>query len=245
MGFRSILALVALLFVATACTTGSNLPQPAQAGGPGALPPQIEREVGPVYTSRSLQSFVDQVGRRLVADSHLAGNFRFYVLDDPVPNAHAISSGYVFVTRGLLALIEDEAELAAAFGHELGHIEMKHAAQRERVRRNVSDAAIKAAIASGSVTVGRSVAHDGLMALRRYSRDQELEADRVGVSYLVRAGYRGDAMATLVEKLQLQARLEDELMGSAPDTASDRSALSTHPNPEQRLAALQRLELAR
>ncbi|SKA03283.1 Putative Zn-dependent protease [Enhydrobacter aerosaccus] len=241
MGFRSILALIALLFVATACTSGNNLPQP---GASEALPPQIEREVGPVYTSRDLQSLVDRVGRRVVADSRLPGSFRFYVLDDPIPNAHAISSGYVFVTRGLLALIEDEAELAAAFGHELGHIELKHAAQRERVRRDVTDAAVKAAIASGSVSVGRSVARDGLLALRRYSRDQELEADRVGLGYLVHAGYRGDAMATLIEKLQLQARLEDEIMGPSSDTA-DRSALSTHPNPEQRLAALQTLPAAR
>lgn len=244
MGFRSFLALAAVLFAATACTSGNNLPQPAATGTSAALPPQIEREVGPVYASPKLQSFVDQVGRRLVADSRLSGSFRFYVLDDPVPNAHAISSGYVFVTRGLLALVEDEAELAAAFGHELGHIELKHAAQRERIRRDATDAAIKAAVASGSVSVGRSVARDGLIALRRYSRDQELEADRVGVSYIVSAGYRGDAMATLIEKLQLQARLEDELMGAVPDT-SDRSALSTHPNPEQRLAALRVLEAAR
>lgn len=243
MGFRSTLALVALLFVAAGCTGGRSPPPPSAPGDAAGLPPQIEREVGPVYTSRNLQSFVDQVGRRLVADAKLPGTFRFYVLDDPVPNAHAISSGYVFVTRGLLALVEDEAELAAAFGHELGHIEMRHAAQRERVRKDVTDAAVKAAVASGSVSVGRSVAQDGLLTLRRYSREQELEADRVGVSYLVRAGYRGDAMATLIEKLRLQSRLEDEIMGAASD-GGDRSALSTHPNPGQRLAALATIEAA-
>ncbi len=243
MVFRSILALAALLFVASACTSGNNLPQ-TTASGPDTLPPQIEREVGPVYTSRDLQSFVDHVGHKVAAEARLPGTFHFFVLDDPVPNAHAVSSGYVFVTRGLLAMIDDEAELAAAFGHELGHIEMKHAAQRERVRRGVTDAAIKAAIASGSVSVGRSVARSGLLALRRYSRDQELEADRVGVGYIVRSGYRGDAMATLIEKLQLQARLEDELMGPAPD-GGDRNAFSTHPDPDQRLAALRTVDIAR
>src|SRR6185437_5193412 len=133
---RSILALVALLFTACACTNGNDPSQSAAAAGPAALPPQIEREVGPVYASRSLQAFVDRVGQKVVANSRLPGTFHFYVLDDPVANAHAISTGYVFVTRGLLALIDDEAELAAAFGHELGHIEKRHAAERERLRRD-------------------------------------------------------------------------------------------------------------
>jgi predicted Zn-dependent protease len=238
------LALLALLFAASACSTGSNTPQTSSARGEETLPPQIEREVGPVYTSRTLQAFVDRVGQKVAKESNLPGPFHFFVLDDPVPNAHAVSSGYVFVTRGLLALVDDEAELAAAFGHELGHIEKKHAAKRERVRRDVTDAAVNAAVVSGSVTVGKSVAREGLLALRRYSRDQELEADRLGVSYIVRAGYRGDAMTTLIEKLQLQARLEDELMGPTPDS-DDRSALSTHPGPEQRLLALRLVDLNR
>jgi predicted Zn-dependent protease len=242
--FRSILALIALLFAASACSTGNHPPQTSSASGPETLPPQIEREVGPAYSSRTLQAFVDRVGQKVANESNLPGPFHFFVLDDPVPNAHAISSGYVFVTRGLLALIDDEAELAAAIGHELGHIEKKHAAKRERVRRDVTDAAVNAAVASGSVTVGRSVAREGLLALRRYSRDQELEADRLGVGYIVGAGYRGDAMTTLIEKLQLQARLEDELMGPTPET-DDRSALSTHPGPEQRLLALRVIDPAR
>jgi predicted Zn-dependent protease len=234
---RSISALIALLFTACACTTGNDPSQGAAATGPASLPPQIEREVGPVYVSPTLQAFVDRVGQKVVAQSRLPGTFHFYVLDDPVANAHAISNGYVFVTRGLLALIDDESELAAAFGHELGHIEKRHAAQRERLRRDVTDSAIRAAVASGSATVGRSVAQEGLLALRRYSRDQELEADRIGLSYIIRAGYRGGAMTSLIEKLQLEARLEDELMGPASD-AADRGALSTHPDPVQRLAAL-------
>jgi predicted Zn-dependent protease len=239
--FRRILALAALLLV-SACSSGTILPQ--ASGTAAKLPPEIEREVGPVYASAGLQAFVDRVGQKVVASSHLPGSFRFFVLDDPIANAHAISTGYVFVTRGLLALIDDEAELAAAFGHELGHIELRHAAQRERVRRDVTDAAINATVASGSVTVGRSVAREGLLALRRYSRDQELEADRAGVGYLVGAGYRGNAMSTLIEKLQLQAKLEDEILGPSPD-GNDRGALSTHPDPDQRLAALRSIDATR
>ena len=74
-------------------------------------------------------------------------------------------SNYVFVTRGLLASLDDEAELAAALGHELGHLAQHHAAQRARARQGVLDAAVEAAVVTGSVTVGRSVARDGLLAL--------------------------------------------------------------------------------
>jgi predicted Zn-dependent protease len=85
------------------------------------------------------------------------------------------------------------------------------------------DAAVDAAMKSGSVTVGRSVARDGLMRLRRYSRDQELEADRVGVGYITRAGYRSDAMITLIEKLRRQSSLEDQVSGQ-PEDSRDPSA---------------------
>lgn len=240
MFFRRVLALFALLITASACTVGNNPPQ-AAVSAPQTLPPELAREVGAIYTSPGLQSFVDRVGQKVVSSSGLTGSYRFFVLDDPVPNAHAISSGYVFVTRGLLAVIDDEAELAAAFGHELGHLTQHHAAQRERVRRAVTEAAANAAATSGSVTVGRSVAREGLLALRRYSRDQELEADRVGVDLVTRAGYRGDAMTTLIDKLELESRLENELMGVAAD-AGEPNAFATHPDPDERLLALRVLK---
>jgi predicted Zn-dependent protease len=99
------------------------------------------------------------------------------------------------------------------------------------------DAAVDAALKSGSITVGRSVARDGMILLRRYSRDQELEADRVGVGYVTRAGYRGDAMITLIEKLRRQSTLEDRAYGQ-PEEGREPSALSTHPAADDRLVAL-------
>jgi predicted Zn-dependent protease len=246
--FRRFLAFVVLplaLLVAGACTLDNTPPQTA-AGGLGAtLPPEIEKQVGPAYQSPDLQAMVNRVGQKLVSRSGLNGNYRFFILDEPVANAHAIGPNYVFVTRGLLAVIDDEAELAAAFGHELGHVTLHHAAERERERKVVMDAAIKAAVASGSITVGRSVAREGMIELRRYSRDQELEADRAGVGYLVRAGYRGSAMASLIEKLRRQSKLEDDILGPAFDPEDQASALSTHPAPDERLAALQSVDDAR
>lgn len=239
MVFRGLVALLVLAVLAGGCTSGSISPQSTAtvAQGGDALPRDVERIVGPAYAAPHLQAFVHRVGQRLVAQAGVPGSYRFFVLDQAVANAHALSNGYIFVTRGLLALMDDEAELAAAIGHELGHLVERHATQREQARRVVMDAAVNAALKSGSVTVGRSVARDGLMELRRYSRDQELDADRVGVDYITRAGYRSDAMITLIEKLRRQSNLEDQAMGK-PEDARDPSALSTHPAADDRLVAL-------
>jgi predicted Zn-dependent protease len=236
--FRGLVALLVLTVLAGGCASGGMLPQTAATGAQGdTLPIEIEKAVGPAYPAPHLQAFVGRVGQRLVTRAGVPGSYRFFVLDQPVANAHALSNGYVFVTRGLLALMDDEAELAAALAHELGHLTERHAAQRERARRGVMDAAVDATLKSGSVTVGRSVARDGLVQLRRYSRDQELEADRVGVGYITRAGYRGDAMMTLIEKLRRESNLEDRAMGQL-ETGRDPSALSTHPAADDRLVAL-------
>lgn len=229
--------LVALLLAVGACATGNSSQITAPAGSLPVLPAVIEREVGGAYPDAALQAYVDRVGQKLVRSSALTGTYRFVVLDLPVVNAHALT-GYVFVTRGLLAVLDDEAELAAALGHELGHLTQRHAAQRAQARQGVLEAAVEAAATTGSVTVGRSVARDGLIALRRYSREQELEADRIGLGYVVQAGYRSSAMASLIDRLRQQAQLEAQLLGEAPDSFDQRSATSTHPAPFERKGAL-------
>jgi predicted Zn-dependent protease len=242
--FRILAALLALLLLAGGCTPGAISTTAPTAQG-DTLPPDVEKLVGPAYASPQLQALVNRIGQRLVSRSAVPGSFRFYVLDQPEANAHALQSGYVFVTRGLVSLANDEAELAAAMGHELGHITERHAAQREQQQRQIMDAAIDAAMKSGSITVGRSVARDGLLKLRSYSRDQELDADRVGVGYLTRAGYRGDALVTLIQNLQRQNRLEEQMLGRATGEGRERNALSTHPGAAERLTALAGLAAAR
>ena len=246
MEIRRILALVALLAGVVACAPAVAPPSTSAAAATGrgtiVVPREIEKLVGPADQDAALQAYVDRVGQRVVAAAGVGG-FRFVVLDSPVANAHAVQS-YVFVTRGLLALLENEAELAAAIGHELGHLVQRHAAQRARVRQDVLDAAVEAAATSGSITVGRAVAQDGLLALRRYSREQELEADRLALGYIVKAGYRGDAMASLIDRLRRQSALEAQIMGEAPDIGDRPSAASTHPAPVERTSAIAALPLA-
>lgn len=244
MFFRILAGLLALILLVGGCTPGAISTTAPTAQG-DTLPPDVEKLVGPAYASPQLQALVDRIGQRLVSHSGMPGSYRFYVLDQPEANAHALQSGYVFVTRGLVALANDEAELAAAMGHELGHISERHAALRERQQRQIMDAAIDAAMKSGSITVGRSVARDGLLKLRSYSREQELDADRVGVGYLTRAGYRGDALVTLIQNLQRQNRLEEQMLGRATGEGRERNALSTHPGAAERLTALAELAEAR
>lgn len=239
MVFRRLLVLLALLVSAAACTPPADPSRTAAPSRPGipALPRELERDVGSAYPDAALQAYVDRVGQKVVSQSGVSGTFRFVVLDQPLANAHA-AGGYVMVTRGLLALLDDEAELAAALSHEVGHVVQRHASQRARQRQSVLDAAVEAATSTGSITVGRSVAREGLMALRRYSREQELEADKIGVAMLVKAGYRGSAMASLIDKLRRQGQLELQLMGEAPDSIDRRSTTSTHPAPVERRLAL-------
>jgi predicted Zn-dependent protease len=247
--FKRILLLFAVLASLGACAPQNGQPQTAAAGAAGVqsppLPPEVEKRVGTAYRSPQLQALVDRVGQRLVDRAGIDGSFKFYILDQPEPNAHALGTNYIFVTRGLLALLDDEAELAAAMGHEIGHVMLRHAAQRARERRAAMEAAVKAAATSGSVTVGRAVARDGFAALRLYSREQELEADRAGLGYLVKAGYRGNAMTTLIEKLRREARLQDQILGPAFASDGPRNAMSTHPAPDERIEALSAMDLAR
>ena len=122
--------------------------------------------------------------RRLVSQSGVSGNYPLRRARPAAGQCACRAGGYVFVTRGLLALLDDEAELAAALGHEVGHLVQRHAAQRARgSARACSTPPSRPPTSTGSITVGRSVARDGLLALRRYSREQELEADRIGVGH--------------------------------------------------------------
>jgi predicted Zn-dependent protease len=248
---RRILMLLAIAGAVASCTLDGAPPQSQAAARPQAAPwaregrvPALPREVerlvgGQIYGEPRLHAYVDGVGQRLLSRGEVpGGSYRFYVLDMPTPNAHALPSGYVFVTRGLLAMLDDEAELAAALAHELGHVSRGHATERARQRQTVLDAVIEAVRTTGSTAVGSSVARQGLLALRRYSREQELDADRAALAYVRQAGYRSDAVLSLIEKLRRQARLEAVVRGYTPEALDRPSALSTHPADEERIAAL-------
>ena len=195
--------------------------------------PQILQTYGK-YEDADLARYVAGLGKTLGALSHqpnLAYNIQ--VLDSPVVNAFAVPGGYVYLTRGILAYLNDEAELAGVVAHEIGHIAARHSAQQYS---NAQIAQVGLGLGSAfSKTfrkyAGIAQAGVGLLFLS-FSRSDEREADALGVEYSAKAGYDSNHMANLFVSLE---RLNPgQAQGGLPGW------FSTHPNPENRIAAIQR-----
>lgn len=198
--------------------------------------PQLIKEFGGVYNDPQTTRYVDEIGARLAQVTETPGEkFTFTVLDNPIVNAFATPGGYVYISRGLMALAENEAELAGVLGHELGHIVARHSAQR------MSKATLASAISGllGAGQVGQAV---GELYLRSFSREQELEADRLGVRYINRAGYDPGAMTSFLAKMRANSRLQAVVAGRNPDDVDQRDIMATHPRTVERVQ--QAMELA-
>jgi predicted Zn-dependent protease len=187
-------------------------------------------------------AYVDQVGHKVAAFSGIAnpaGAYRFTLLNSAVENAFSVPGGYIYVTRQLLVLMDDEAELAFALGHEVGHVAAGHAQQRERAEQQAVREQLPW-IMLGSVfggSFGNAIAGRGLLRAElktlSFSRDQEYQADDLGLRYMVSAGYdpagAAEILAALSRDSALQARVQGTDNRGLPEWAS------THPLSENRL----------
>lgn len=200
----------------------------------------IRQEYG-VYNDPALQAYVNEVGQRLARQSHRANlQWHFTVVDSPEINAFALPGGYVYITRGLMAYLDSEAELAGVLGHEIGHVTARHGAQQQTHGALAQGAAVLAEII-GQVGLGVRGAGDivgsvGQGLIRSYGRDHEHEADRLGAEYLSRTGSDPRAMIKVIEVLKEQEQFAAEKAkreGRAAQRMPD--WLSTHPSNEQRL----------
>lgn len=192
------------------------------------------------YSHAELQAYIEQVGQPLAASSHRPGLvYRFTLLDSPEVNAFALPGGYVYITRGLLAYLNSEAELAAVLGHEIGHVTARHG-----VRQYSAAMATSLGVGLGSIFVPelRSQGAQDLMnvlgsaLLRGYGRDHELEADRLGAEYLARTGYDPQAMIQVIKVLKHQELFEQQL--AKEENREPRvyhGVFSSHPDNDQRL----------
>ncbi|MEB2345034.1 MAG: M48 family metalloprotease [Deltaproteobacteria bacterium] len=205
---------------------------------------QVEREIGLVRDPK-LTRYVGEIGERLAAASPRQDvTYHFAVADMAEANAFALPGGWVYVSRGLLALANSEDELANVIGHEIGHVAARHAAQRETRSTGVgllsALGSIAAAVVGGpqaAQMVGQlgHVAGAGLIA--SYSRDQERQADVVGQDIAAEAGWDPAGMAGFLATLEREGRLEARGAGRAP------SFLDSHPAAGERaLAAGRRAE---
>jgi predicted Zn-dependent protease len=201
--------------------------------------PKILKQYGGELDDAKLRAYVDSVGQRLAKHSELPElKFTFTVLNSDITNAFALPGGYVYVTRGLLSLASNEAELAGVLGHEIGHVTARHTAQRysRAVATGIAATAVGVleSIFLGTNVVGQVGAQAGQLYLASYSRDQELEADTLGVRYLARTGYAPNAMSTFLAKLEAESALTAELAGK-PGSTNDFDIMATHPRTQDRV----------
>lgn len=196
--------------------------------------PKILAQFGGAYPDQRLQAYIDRIGNRMAAQTGRNGPWTFTVLDSDVVNAFALPGGYVYVTRGLLALAKDEAEVAGVLGHEIAHVVARHSRERQTGQTIAGLLAAGIGIVLGSPELAQLANVGGTALLAKYSRGQESEADRLGIDYLVRAGYDPFAMATFLETMRRSSQYEGLRTGrGASEGGFD--FFASHPQTESRV----------
>ncbi|HEU5261900.1 MAG TPA: M48 family metalloprotease [Gemmatimonadales bacterium] len=181
-----------------------------------------------LYSDTALQRWIQQLGARLAATSERPGlPWTFRVVDDPVVNAFALPGGYIYVTRGILAHLESEAELASVVGHEIGHVTARHSVSQMSKQQLAQLGLAIGTIASPEFERYAGLASAGLGVLfLKYSRDAERQADDLGLRYMRRANYDPREMPDVFTMLDRVSQAHGG--GRIPEW------LATHPNPENR-----------
>lgn len=182
----------------------------------------------PLVKDDALQRYVNKVGRYVAANSARPElNWTFGVIDSDSVNAFAAPGGYVFITRGLYAMLKSEAELAGVLGHEIGHVNARHHVRLMQKQRVVALGQDVLSRKAGNDTVKKLVGNGAEILARSLDKESEYEADRLGVYYATKSGYDSYGLPALLDRLE----------ASGP---SDRFSLlyKTHPLPAERLDAL-------
>lgn len=235
-----------VLLAATGCAAGPQeptitisepTPQPVAAPAPAAAAaasehPRLVAAYGGVYNDPQVERAIARAVGKLVAASDMPSqSYRITILNSPAVNAFAMPGGYLYVTRGLLALANDTSEVAAVLAHEMAHVTADHAVARQR---RAEAAAVVTKVAS-TVTQDQQVARSAIaksqMSLARFSQEQELEADAIGVRTLGRAGYDPFAAARFLNSMGQYAGLKSPQRGNGQAT----DFLSTHPTTPERI----------
>ena len=213
--------------------------------------PQLLAEFGGAMTGPQAQ-YVEQVGKTIAVQSGLGNardSFTVSLVNSPVNNAFAIPGGYVYTTRQLVTLMNNEAELAGVLGHEVAHVALRHSQRRQAAAQRNSLLGAAGAILSGILLggnplgqqLGQAAMQGSQMLTLSFSRSQELEADVKGIEYLNTAGYDPRAMATVLASLAAQNALDARLQGRGNATLPEWA--STHPDPASRVqSALSRAQ---
>lgn len=191
------------------------------------------------YADPDLQAYVSRVGRRL---AQVSGRpdlpWTFAVIDDPSVNAFALPSGYVYLTRGMLAYMSSEAEMAAVLGHEIGHITARHAVKRYTQAQLYNIGAVVTSIFV-PIPIGVGSISDlvATAVIRGYGRQDELQADELSAKYITKAGYDVHATERILETLQrieeMKSRITEDSTGKKPEVYH--GAFASHPETRKRI----------
>ncbi|MXO90061.1 M48 family metalloprotease [Pontixanthobacter aquaemixtae] len=232
----------------TACMGGeipsASAPITQQEAAQGAeFHPQLLQEFGGTYQGPQA-AYVESVGKNIAVQSGLGNarsSFTVSLLNSSVNNAFAVPGGYIYSTRQLVALMNNEAELAGVLGHEVGHVAARHSQRRQSAAQQNQILGVLGAVISGAVlgdsqignTLSRGFLQGSQLLTLRFSRKQELQADDLGIEYLTKAGYDPRAMSTVLASLAAQNSLDAQLQGRG--NASIPAWASTHPDPASRV----------
>jgi len=215
--------MLAVLIAAASCATIDSTPDaPAVTGSDRQTAarshPQVLAQFGGAVEG-PLATYVSTVGERVAASAGVPGQCTFSVVSTDVPNAFAVPGCYIYVTRGLLAIMNSEDELASVLGHEVGHVVADHAARRQNAATLTGLGALIAGIATGSSDIAQVAGQAAQIYTLSYSRDQEFESDDLGVRYLGANGYNAYAAADMLQALgtsdALNARVNNRNAASA------------------------------
>ena len=189
----------------------------------------VRREMG-VYDDRELQQYVTGIGLKLASVSERPNlPWHFTVVNVPAINAFALPGGYIYITRGIMPFLDNEAQLAGVLGHEIGHVTARHASQQYSRSTGASLGVLLGSIFAGPAAASVAQAGStglGLLFLKN-SRDDEAQADELGVRYSARAGWDPDGIPQMLTTL---GRVEE-----SSDNKGVPNWLLTHPAPEDRV----------
>ncbi|MFD2785520.1 M48 family metalloprotease [Hymenobacter rubripertinctus] len=218
-----------LLLLPLAGSTAFRTPPPAKEPDP-----QVIAQFG-LLNNPALQKFIDQKGQQMAAVSSRADfGYQFTIVDSPVINAFAAPDGNVYFTRGIMANFNDEAQFAGVLGHELGHITARHGEKQQTRSTLASGALLLGSILSKRVASLAQPLSQGVgLVFLKYGRDDERQADELGVAYSSKIGYDASHMADFF--LTLQREEQASGAGGTP------TFLSSHPNSADRYSTVKKL----
>lgn len=232
-------ALALALFLSACATAPDTTPLPEPVPTETRLPPLTSRDHGRIlaafggeYSAPGIDRLADEVLDRLAAASDKPDlRYRLTVLNSATVNAFALPSGHLYITRGMLALINDMSEFAAVLGHEMAHVSARHANQREDQVRTSELVAVMRARLLNDAAGAEARREAARVSLANFSRSQELEADTIGVALIAKAGFDPYGASRFLQTMDRNA----ELRGQAQANSGSPDFLSSHPSTPERI----------